>query len=210
MLNLNKFGLYPFNPNVGQKIQSQVADILGDAAFLYHMSISAIDAIVSDTNAIKADIVALIDNPVVVETLITNPTIVRNITATVKGTVGDVKAVQVLIEGTNVNNEVISESLPAFTVDTLGTKIGTKAFKTVTKITVPAMDGAGVIVDIGFGEVVGLPFKLSHNTLFASFKNNVKEVTDSTVLFDSAHFENNTIKLNSAFDGTVVDVYFMV
>jgi len=54
------------------------------------------------------------------------------------GTAGDIKAVQVTITGTNYNNEVITEDLPAFTENTAGTVTGSKAFKTVTEVVIPA------------------------------------------------------------------------
>jgi hypothetical protein len=59
----------------------------------------------------------------------------RNVTATVAcSTAANVKAVKVKIYGTNINDEAITEELPAFTDNTPGAVAGTKAFKTVTKV----------------------------------------------------------------------------
>jgi len=209
VINLIKFGNYPYNPNMGQKIQSQARGMLGDAASLFHINIPMAYAVVADTDAVKIGIVTSIAETVVLEGF-TKLNIARNITATTRGTAGDVKAVQIVVEGLNMNNEAITETLPAFTIDTLGTVTGAKAFKEVTKVTIPAMDGAGVLVDIGFGEVIGLPFKLSHNTLLKTYRANVEEVTAPTVQKDSAKLEGNTMKLNAALNGTDIDAYFIV
>ena len=128
-----------------------------------------------------------------VTTAITNPSVPRNITATAGGTNTDIKAVQVTITGTNCMDEVITEVLPVFTVDTAGTVIGSKAFKTVTSISIPAMDGAGATVAIGFGEKLGLPYKLVHNTVLKTYLGNVLEGTAATVTTSTTAIDGNTI-----------------
>ncbi|MGE3798393.1 MAG: hypothetical protein AB7G88_11185, partial [Thermomicrobiales bacterium] len=84
---------------------------------------SAAEAVAANTNGVHA---AHTDDgaPEVLTTGITNPPCPRNITATAGGTAGDIKAIQVLIEGTNFLDEAISETLPAFSVDTAGTVQG--------------------------------------------------------------------------------------
>lgn len=148
----------------------------------------------------------------VIITAITSPVAPRNITATTDGTAGDIKAVQVIIEGTNYLDEVITETLPVFTENNKTTVTGSKAFKTVTKITVPAHDGLGATTSIGWGDKLGLPYKLTHNTLLTAhtFLNNVVEATEPAVAVSATAIESNTIDLNSALDGHVVDAYFIV
>jgi hypothetical protein len=148
----------------------------------------------------------------VLTTGITNPVAVRNITATAGGTAGDIKAVQVIIAGTNDNNEAITETLPVFTVDTAGTVVGSKAFKTVTSITIPPHDGTGATTAIGWGDKLGLPYLLTHNTLLykQTFLNDVVESTEPTVTTSATAIESNTVDLNSALNGTAVDAYFIV
>ena len=141
---------------------------------------------------------------------IEQPSVPRNITATAGGVAGDIKAIQVIIEGTNYANEEISEELPVFTVNTAGTVSGNKAFKTVTKITIPAHDGAGATTQIGYGEKLGLPYNLAHNTVVAVCRDNARETTAPAVTVDAEKIENNTIDLHSALNGTVVDVYLIV
>lgn len=73
------------------------------------------------------------------------------VTATSGGTSGDIKAIQLIIAGIDPNDLVISETLPAFTVNTPGTVTGVKVFKDVTSITIPAHDGTGATTSIGVG-----------------------------------------------------------
>lgn len=146
----------------------------------------------------------------VITTDITQPNIPRNITATTDGTAGDIKAVSVIVEGTNYNDEVITETLPAFTVNTKGTKVGAKAFKTVTKITIPAHDDVGATTAIGYGEVLGLPYLLPHNTVQDAYLDNAREGTATTVTTSATAIESNTIDLNSSLASKQVDVYLIV
>lgn len=148
----------------------------------------------------------------VLTTAITNPAIPRNVTATTDGTAGDIKGVQVIIVGTNALDEVITETLPVFTANSKTTVVGNKAFKTVTSITIPPHDGLGATTSIGWGDKLGLPYKLAHNTLLTAhtFLNNVVEGTEPAVTVSATALESNTIDLNSALDGHVVDAYFIV
>jgi hypothetical protein len=147
--------------------------------------------------------------PQTVTTGITNPTTPRNVTATAGGTAGDIKAIQVVVHGTNENGEVISETLPAFTVDTAGTVVGNKAFKTVTSIVIPAHDGTGATTAIGTGAKLGIGRKLSRNTVIAAYLNGAKEGTPPTVAVSSSALESNTATLASALDGTDVVIDYI-
>ena len=138
---------------------------------------------------------------------ITNPPCARNITATAGGTAGDVKAIQVVIYGTDANGDVINETLPAFTVNTTGTVQGSKAFATVTRIVIPAHDGTGATTAIGWGDKLGLPIKMERNTVRAAYLADVLEGTGPTVAVSSSVLASNTVLLNSALAGTAVKVY---
>lgn len=140
---------------------------------------------------------------------ITNPTPSRNVTATAGGTAGDIKAIQPIVRGTNDNDEAISETLPAFTVDTAGTVTGNKAFKAITSIEIPPHDGIGATTSIGTGAKLGLGKKLGLNTVLNAYLANVKEGTAPTVASSSSAVESNTVTLNSALDGTDVIVDFI-
>lgn len=72
---------------------------------------------------------------------------------------------------------------------------------------------AGVAYDtvsIGWGDKLGLPYKLAHNTVLAAYLNNVREGTAPTVTVDADEIEKNTIDLNSALNGSPVDAYLIV
>ena len=201
--------LFPARPSAGQRLQSDAPGVTVDLGFLAHFQVSAANATVASTTGIDA---AVTDSGAqqVVTTAITQPSVARNITATAGGTAGDIKAIQVIIAGTNEAGAAITETLPAFTVNTAGSVAGAKAFRTVTSITIPAHDGTGATTAIGFGEVLGLPHKLSHNTVLYAFHNNTLEATAPTVVVSASALESNTVDLNTALNSSVVDVYYIV
>lgn len=202
--------IYPKNTNFGQVLATDTpnAKKTVDEAFIAHLALSAAEAATASTTGVHA---AVADNgsQQVVTTAITNPPCPRNITATAGGTAGDIKAIQVTIQGTDIDDQPISETLPAFTVDTAGTVQGNKAFKTVTSITIPAHDGLGATTAIGFGDKIGLPDKLPHNTVLNAYLNNAKEGTAPTVVADASNVSGNTVDLNSALNGNAVDIYYL-
>jgi len=202
-------GLFPFNPNAGQTMQTDVAGVTLDQAFVAHFQIAATKATVASTTGIHA---AVTDNGAqrVITTAITQPSVPRNITATSGGTATDIKAIQVIIAGTNYKDEAITETLPVFTENTATTVVGAKAFKTVTSITIPAHDGVGATTAIGFGEVLGLPDKLAHNTVLKAYADNALEGTAPTVTVSTTAIESNTFDLNTALNSKVVDLYYLV
>lgn len=200
--------LYPFNPNLDHRLQGSSAAVPTlSERYVAHYSKSPAAAATTTVHA------AVTDNgsPQTITTLITSPAVCRNVTATAGGTAGDVKAISVVVTGTNLAGAVISETLPAFTVNTLGTVTGTKCFKTVTSILIPAHDGVGATTAIGTGSKLGLHHELDHNTVLFAFLNNVKEGTAPTVTTDDNELEKNGFTLNSAIPGSQpVDVYYLV
>lgn len=145
----------------------------------------------------------------VITTGITQPDVPRNVTATAGGTSGDVKAIQVIVAGTNAEGVAITETLPAFTVNTTGTVTGSKAFKTITSITIPAHDGTGATTAIGTGAKIGIGHRLSRNSVVNAYLNGAKEGTLPTVAVSASAIESNTVTLNSTLDGTAVVVDFV-
>ncbi len=199
-----RIGINPKNTNLKTDGLSDV-----DRGYIAHIEVPAAAAVVANTTAVLAAVTSTALTQVIT-TGITNPAYARNITATAGGTAADIKAIQVIIEGTNMDNETITETLPAFTVDTAGTVAGTKAFRTVTKVTIPAHDGTGATTAIGFGEVLGIPYKLPHNTVLLAYHNNAREGTLPTVATSATVLESNTFDLNTALNGSKVDVYLVV
>jgi hypothetical protein len=209
-LDLHMFdGFYPKNPDLGQVIQSDVSDDNPDMGFIAHVQFAAADAVAASTTGVHA---AVTDDGTqqTITTGITDPAIPRNITATAGGTAADIKAIQVVITGTNINDEVITETLPAFTENTAGSVTGSKAFKTVTQIVIPAHDGTGATTSIGWGDKLGLSYIRAHIPCIATYLDNTLEGTAATIAASATAIESNTIDLNSALDGTVVDTYLVV
>lgn len=165
---------------------------------------------VADTDGLMA---ALTDDGAEAEVLagddLYQPEVPRNVTATAGGTAGDIKAIQVVVTGKNVLGQTITETLPAFTVDTPGTVAGSKAFAEITSVTIPAHDGTGATTAIGFGDVLGLNHILTRNTIKSAYLAETLEGTAPTVVVDDDEIEKNTVDLNSALNSTQVKVEFM-
>ena len=131
-----------------------------------------------------------------VTTGITSPDVPRNVTATPGGTTANVTAVSVVVTGTDIEGQVLTETLPAFTAASSSAVTGSKAFATVTSIAIPAV-GSATTVAVGLGSKLGLPFRTSLNTVFAAYLATVRETTAPTVTFDATNVCNNTVTLNS-------------
>jgi len=202
-------GFYPKNPGLGQVVQSDVANDNPDRSFVAHLEWTAGEALAALTTGVHAAVTCN-GSTQVITTLITNPGVPRSITATAGGTGTDIGAIQVTITGTNILDEVISEVLPVFTVDTPGTVEGNKAFKTVTSISIPAHDGTAATTAIGWGDKLGLPYAEEEIPCIDAFLNSVHEGTAAAVTASATAIESNTIDLNSALNATKVDAYLVV
>ncbi len=183
-----------------------MAKIAGSESRIYDLNLGspAVGA-VADVHA------AVTDNgsEQTITTALTNPPEPRVITATTGGTNTDVKAIQVTVNGTDVNGVAITEDLPAFTVNVNGTVTGSKAFATVTSFVIPAHDGTGATTSLGLGDSLGLGVLLTRDTVLGTYFGGVRETTLPTVVFSSTLIEGNTILLDTTLDGSAVLVdYF--
>lgn len=196
--------MYPYNYKMGQTIQTNVPGVACDRSFLAHFQVLAADAVAASDTGVHAAI-ALTAATQAITTGITNPAAPRNIRikGNAAGIVGDV-----VITGTNYAGEAITETIALngnLAVD------GAKAFKTVTQIDLPVETHVGTdTVSVGWGDKLGLPYLLAHDTVFAAYLDNVKEAVAPTVAVSATDIESNTIDLNSALAGTVVDAYLIV
>lgn len=103
------------------------------------------------TNGVRATI-TLTASPQVITTGITNPVVPRIVTVTgnASGNAGDV-----VIAGTNIADASITETIA---LNGSSLVLGTKAFKTITSITVPAETHAGTdSLIVGTGNKIGFP-----------------------------------------------------
>lgn len=65
-------------------------------------------------------------------------------------------------------------------------------------------------ISVGWGDKLGLPYFLTHNTVLAAYLGGTKETNAPSVSVDADDLENNTIDLYSDLNGTAVDIYFVV
>lgn len=110
-----------------------------------------------------------------------NPDVPRNLRSTAGGTAGDIKAISVTVYGKDIAGNAISEVLPAFTVDTAGTKTGTKAFKSIYRIAIPAHDNTGATTAVGVGNAIGLAHKLGPGAVQQLIFNNALDSAPTVV-----------------------------
>lgn len=193
-----------YNPLMGQKLKTDAPGATVDRAFLAHFQIAASAATVASNVNVHAAI-ALGAAAQDITAAITQPSVPRNII--IKGNAAG-NAGNVVITGTNYADEAITETIALNEANAVA---GTKAFKTVTKITVPIQTHAGTdTVSVGTGEALGLPYKLAHNTVMRAVFDGTVEATAPTVTVSASAIESNTIDLNTALNSKALDIYLMV
>lgn len=139
---------------------------------------------------------------------ITNLAVCRNITATSGGTATDINDIQAIVVGKNLAGESISETLPVFTENSATTVVGSKAFKEVSYIDLPAHDGTGATTAFGTGAKLGLTEKLVRDSVLNTYLADAREGTRSTVTVSASALESNTVTLSTALNGSAVRVDF--
>jgi hypothetical protein len=158
------------------------------------------ETVANDTDAVMTSTAGKTSSQDITEDLV-NPPCPRSLTVTAGGTAGDIKAGSVRVYGTNYADEEIYEDF-TFTADTAATKSGVKAFKTVTKVSIPAQDGTGCTFTVGTGSALGLPLKLASKPLFLASLNGSADA--GTLAVDDDELEKNTYTPNASLAGTAV------
>lgn len=200
--------MYPYNHKFGQTIQTDAEGVSVDRAFLAHINIPA--ALAADSDGMKDGAATSTTAVTTISTFLRQPDWPRNIVVVVAATTAaDIAAGNIVVTGLNFADEVITET-HAVTADTAGTFTGTKAFKTVTSVAVPIQDGESVTVDVGWGVIFGLPYKLYADELvFLKLFN--KAVDAATVVADATDIEKNTVDMAGTPDGAKdIDLYIVV
>ena len=172
---------------------------------LAHFRISAEQGVASATDGVHAAITGSASAVTTVTTAITSPPYPRNLIITPGGTTGDVAACNITVTGTNIADELITEDF-AFLANATGATTGTKAFKTVTGISIPQQDGAGATFTVGFGELLGLPIMLAEKTLVFALDDGFI-MTAPALTVDADEIEKNIIDINGSLDGSVYDIF---
>lgn len=198
-------GHYPPNPTRSVSVQQYSGSPLTTVRLNpVLVSWTAAQATATSTTAVHAAFNGSLSDQTVT-TSITNPSCPRNLTVTAGGTSGDVKGSTVTITGTDIDGNSITEDF-TLTVNTAETLTGSKAFKTVTSIALPAQDGTGMTLAVGVGSKLGLPYLCSRNCVLDAVLAGVREATFPTVAYSSSALSGNTVTLNSSLNGTAVDV----
>jgi len=142
----------------------------------------------------------------------------RNITAA--ATHGSsVVAMTIVVSGYDQYGEAMSESLSIAATGTSQTAAGKKAFKWVSSIAITsAGDATTNTLNVGYGDVLGLPYRLAAKSDFftnGTFFNETLEATAPTIVVADATTATTTtgdvrgtVDLNSATDGSAVSVWY--
>ena len=136
--------------------------------------------------------------------------IALNVTVTHATVVGGDTLGTIDIVGTDIDDQVLLETI---TPGADATVQGVRAFKTVTSVTgvgwIIEAPGNEDTIEIGTGELIGLPDYLLHDTVLFVLFNNVREGTHPTVTSSTTVLALNTVDLNSGLDGSVVVIYYL-
>lgn len=136
----------------------------------------------------------------------TQPVCPRNLSITPGGVTADVKEGSVTVYGTNFADEAISEAF-AFAANATAATVGSKAFKTITSMVIPAQDGAGATFALATGSKLGLPFKMDKDRSIKALFGTAADSALPTMAFSSTVLESNTATFATALDGTAVELY---
>ena len=192
---------YPFNPNLGQKIQGEAGVVPFDRGFVGHYQIAPA---ASSAIAVLAA-TALTTGVQTITAGITNPDFPR--TVTVKGNAAGI-AGNVVVTGKNAAGATITDTIAL----NAATEVeGVKAFKEVTSIQLPIKtNGSGDTVSVGMAKKFGMPAILA-NAACLLVKLFDGSADTGTLTVDSDELEKNLFALNGTPDGVkVVDLFFIV
>ena len=149
-----------------------------------------------------------------VTTSITDPDAPRALSVTPGGTTADIRDNAIVITGVNVEGKTITDT---FKVEKSSSTIvnGNKAFKRVTSIAIPPMDGTGATFTVGTLNQMGMNHRLYPNNT------TIKVVSDTGTTqtlqaaptinrTDTAVVENNLITPATAPDGTTFLKFYYI
>ena len=194
--------------NYGQ-LATDVYGVTAAEAKIAKISFSAAQAIAADDDGVHAAITGSSTAAKTVTTDINKMPCARNVTVKAGGTSADIAAGNVTVYGVDMAGDEISEDF-AITENTAGTTTGNKAFAAVTKIVIPQQDGGGATFKIGFGDKLGLPFKLAGGVVIDAVFDGTVESTKPTLATSADYVSSNTVTLNSALNEKTVDVYLTI
>lgn len=137
------------------------------------------------------------------------PDVCRGLQITPGGTTASVPAGDVVVTGTNIFGESITENF-TFSANASTATDGTKAFCSVTQVVFPIQDGAGATYDVGINDELGLKRCMdSAGHLVMAVFDGAYEATRPTCIADADEVEKNTCDINGTLDGAKdVELFF--
>lgn len=195
--------LAPYNPFIGQHLKTHAGETTVDRAYIAHYVIPAASATAAGAANVLAA-TALTTAAQDITTGITQPKTPRvlSITGSASTAVGNV-----IITGIDAAGTALSETI---TSTGAATVVGTKAFATVTKITLPALaEPDGETISVGLAEAFGLPYKLPYDTIIKIYRAGTATTVASSS-FSATVLSSNYIVPTLALNATQVDVYLIV
>ena len=179
-----------------EKLKQIVGEIQSTAGYVRRQKWTNPAAAAAD--AVHANI-TLLTSVQQIATGITSPDFPRIVT--IKGTKqGATLTGNVVITGTNIRDEVISDTI-ALNGDT--EVAGVKAFKTVTNIQVPVRVTAADVVSIGVNDALGLDRCMQANEVILATADGVYEASRPTITYHSTDISKNTINPDTALNGAI-------
>lgn len=164
----------------------------------------------STTRLLSANAGSTAGAPAEVTSFLAQPDVARNLTVTTGGTTADVKASSVIVYGTDFFGASIMEVI-AISDNLNGTATGTLAFQTVSKVILPAEEGAfAASWSVGVGEKLGMKRCMDHigNLVFATV-GGTYEATRPTVVV-GASVASNTADVNGTMNSSNdVELFFI-
>lgn len=196
-------GLTPYNPNLGQTIQSEGTECA--RAFIAHYHIdagdnpaAALDGVTANVTlsdgATKTVLAAAIDHQLKCARVL-------NITGNAATAVGNV-----VITGKDMAGAVITETIVSTGAATVA---GAKAFAEITSIVFPARGAEADAIKVGTTDKFGIPFKLARNTVLAIYNNNTA-TTVAAATVSATVLCSNTLDPTAALADNDIDVYLLV
>ena len=204
-------GLAPYQYNYGQTLSTDANNVTADRGFIANLGWTASQAAAADaagavlTQAASATVVVT----VAAAAMLAQPPCARNAVVTVAATTaGHVKAAAIRVNGLDLNGTAIYEDFTP-TEDTPATLTGAKAFASFTSLVIPAQDGASVTVSLGWGQLIGLPYKLAKKRVLLTLNDGVVD-TAPTLAISASVLASNTVDFNGSLDGSVMDMSIIV
>lgn len=148
--------------------------------------------------------------PVTVSSFAAQPDVARNLVITPGATTADVKAGSVVVTGTNIRGQVISESF-VFVDNQSSAVTGNKAFKSVTSVLIPVQDSPyGATYSIGTGTKLGLNKCMDAAGYIIKSLVDGADITGVTIAASATDISSNTIIPNPAPNGSRVFDFMFV